>query len=218
MHWQCGLTRKIRQFGYRLLVFLTFFIYLCIMSRIAEEWRPVVGYEGLYEVSDWGNVRSLDRMVKTKGGSTRLVKGRVLKQYVDRDGYRRVGLHYDDKQCIAGVHRLVAEAFINNPDNLPVIDHIDGDRGNNMVFNLRWFTVSLNNSTEQARHKKKQAALRRTDNRVKIRQYSLDGKPLKDFNSTMDIVRELGFDRSSIIRVCQGKQHTSYGYKWEYLD
>lgn len=188
------------------------------MSRIVEEWRPVVGYEGLYEVSDWGNVRSLDRMVRSKGGSERLALGKLLKQYLDKDGYKRVGLHSNDKQVIAGVHRLVAEAFIDNPDDLPVIDHRDGHRDNNMVDNLRWFTVSLNNSTEQARQRKRQAAYNRTDNKVKIRQYSLDGEPLKDFDSSMEIERELGFDRSSVIRVCKGKQHTSYGYKWGYLD
>ena len=188
------------------------------MSKIVEEWRPVVGYEGLYEVSDWGNVRSVDRMVKSKGSGERLVTGRLLKQYTDKDGYKRVGLHRNHKQVVVGVHQLVARAFIDNPDNLPIIDHIDSHRDNNMADNLRWFTVPLNNSTEQARRRKSIAASRRNDNKVRIRQYSLGGEPLRDFDSSMDMERELGFDRSSVIRVCQGKQHTSYGYKWEYLD
>lgn len=188
------------------------------MSKILEEWRPVVGYEGLYEVSDWGNVRSLDAYLPSKGGSVRLKRGRLLKQYTDKDGYKRVGLHCNHKQVVVGVHQLVARAFIDNPDNLPIIDHIDSHRDNNMADNLRWFTVSLNNSTEQARRRKSIAASRRNDNKVRIRQYSLGGEPLRDFDSSMDIERELGFDRSSVIRVCQGKQHTSYGYKWEYLD
>lgn len=188
------------------------------MSKIVEEWRPVVGYEGLYEVSDWGNVRSLDVYLPSKGGSVALRRGRLLKQHFDKDGYCRVGVHKNGKGSTVAVHRLVAEAFVPNLDNLPIIDHIDGHRDNNMADNLRWFTVSLNNSTEQARKRKSIAASRRNDNKVKIRQYSLGGEPLRDFNSSMDMERELGFDRSSVIRVCQGKQHTSYGYKWEYLD
>ena len=191
---------------------------LSIMSKEIEEWRPVVGYEGLYEVSDWGNVRSVDRYVNSKAGSKAMLHGKMLKQYTDKDGYQRIGLHKDVISKTVGVHRLVAEAFIPNPNNLPVIDHINGNRQDNRVENLRWFTVKLNNSTQQAKEKKSLAAFKRTDNKVKIRQSSIDGEHIKDYNSSMDIQRELGFERAAIIRCCRGKQHTSYGYKWDYMD
>lgn len=181
------------------------------------EWRKTKISEN-YEVSNTGLVRTCDRYIKTKGGSKRLCKGCILKPYADKDGYLRVGIHIEGKQITRGVHQLVAETFIPNDEGLPVIDHINGNNQDNNVENLRWCTVCDNNSTEIAKSRKSNAAYSRIDNKVKIRQYSTDGEPIKDFNSSMDIQRELGFDRSSIIRVCQGKQKTSYGYKWGYLD
>ena len=186
------------------------------MSRIVEEWRPVVGYEGLYEVSDWGNVRSLDVYLPSKGGSVALRRGRLMKQYLDKDGYCRVGIHKNGKERTVGVHQLVALAFIPNPDNLPVIDHIDGHRDNNVVGNLRWFTVTLNNSTEQARRKKSQGAYRRRDNKKIIYQYTLDGELVAEYESTMEAERVNGYGRSALSRCALGKQATAYGYVWKY--
>ena len=177
------------------------------------EWRTTT-ISDYYEVSDNGLVRSIDHYVNSKGGSVRLAKGKLLKQYPDRDGYFRVGINGTP----VGVHQLVAMAFIPNPNNLPIVHHINGNNQDNMVENLEWSSVLHNNSEDIARKRKSDAAFSRTDNKVKIRQYSIDGEPIKDFNSSMDIQRELGFDRSSVIRVCQGKQKTSYGYKWVYMD
>lgn len=167
-----------------------------------------------YEVSDTGIVRSCDKLVNSKGGSKRLCKGKELKPYIDKDGYLRVGINDEPN----GVHRLVAEAFIPNPDNLPIVHHINGNRQDNRVENLEWSTVLYNNSEDIARERKSNAAFNRTDNKVKIRQYTIDGEYIREFNSSMSIQREFGFDRSSIIRVCQGKQNTAYGYKWKYCD
>lgn len=180
-------------------------------------WRKT-HLSNFYEVSDTGLIKSVDRYVSSKCGSKRLAPGKILKLTEDEDGYYRVGIHCNGKCHTVGVHKLVAEAFIPNPDNKPCIDHINGNRQDNRVENLRWCTVEENNAFELARDRKREAAFKRKDNKVKIRQYSLNGEFIKDFNSSMDIERELGFDRSSIIRVCQGKQKTSYGYNWKYLD
>lgn len=97
-----------------------------------EIWKPVVGYEGLYEVSSLGRVRSLDRYDRMN----HFWKGRILKLCTDGAGYLMVGLCSNSKVKTYKVHRLVAQAFIPNPDNLPEVNHIDEDKRNNRVDNL----------------------------------------------------------------------------------
>ena len=101
---------------------------------MSEEWRPVVGYEGLYEVSSYGRVRSLDRYDERNC----FREGRILKLYTSRVGYLRVQLSLNSKKKMYLVHRLVAEAFIPNPDNLPEVNHLDEDKTNNRVENLEF--------------------------------------------------------------------------------
>lgn len=103
-----------------------------------EEWRPIEGYEGLYEVSNTGRVRSLDMYLKCKGKSYRLQKGKVLSPSKNTDGYLQVCLCCNGKYKKCLVHRLAAQAFIPNPDNLPEINHLDEDKTNNNVDNLEW--------------------------------------------------------------------------------
>ena len=114
-----------------------------------EIWKPIKGYEKYYEVSTFGNVRSLDRFIKCEtifGNNKNFIKkGRLLKPRTSKSrgletGYYRVMLNGKNK-C---VHKLVAEAFIPNPENKPQVDHIDGDVCNNKVFNLRWVTQKEN--------------------------------------------------------------------------
>lgn len=169
-----------------------------------------------YEVSSEGIVRSIDRFVKSKGNGKRLAKGKILKQTEDKDGYLCICIHDKDKQFPYFVHRLVAETFIPNPENKPCVDHINGDNQNNRVENLRWCTVEENNTFEIARKRKSEAAFNRADNKKKIIQYTLDGKYIEEFDSSMDIQRIKGFDRSSISRCCLGRQKTSYGYIWRH--
>lgn len=104
-----------------------------------EEWRDIVGYEGIYEVSSLGRVKSLpwDGHHKTEI---------ILKPYKMRSGYLQVSLYSNgggQKRYL--IHRLVAMAFLNNPDNLPQVNHIDGNKANNALSNLEWTTVSENN-------------------------------------------------------------------------
>lgn len=113
-----------------------------------EEWRDVVGFERAYQVSNLGRVRSLDRDIPYVNNGTHTIlhyKGKILKLKPDRDGYPRVSLKFGDKIKLAGVHRLVAQAFLPNPDNLPCVNHKDYQRDNNCVDNLEWCTVEYNN-------------------------------------------------------------------------
>jgi hypothetical protein len=110
-----------------------------------EQWKPVKGYEGLYEVSNHGRVRSLDRREEMKNGRKRFYKGKLLKPMKDRRGYLYVDLKKDGQRKLHRIHRLVAEAFLLNPDNLPVVNHRDGNKENNHYSNLEWCTSSQNN-------------------------------------------------------------------------
>lgn len=117
-----------------------------------EHWKPVVGYEGLYEVSDQGNVKSIARKAKVsriRNGNReeyyQQVKEHVLKFGKRSDGYKDVPLSKDGITSQVCVHRLVAEAFLPNPENKKCVNHIDGDKRNNHVSNLEWTTYLENN-------------------------------------------------------------------------
>lgn len=108
-----------------------------------EEWRAVVGYEGLYEISSFGRVRSLPRTVN-RGGRAMQIAGLPMRLKTNRCGYLYVNISKGGKQIAIGVHRLVADAFIPNPEGKPEVNHLDNDTGNPMVDNLAWATRAEN--------------------------------------------------------------------------
>lgn len=109
------------------------------------QWLPVKGYEELYEVSDTGEVRSVDRILSVTNQKERLFKGRVLLQTINKQvQYKQVSLWKENKGTSYYVHRLVAEAFIPNPEGKPEVNHIDGNRQNNHISNLEWVTSGEN--------------------------------------------------------------------------
>lgn len=105
-----------------------------------QHWKPIKGYEGIYMVLNIGQVKSLDRI----DSIGRLKKGLILSDVDNGNGYRIVNLKFNGKQKMYTVHRLVAEAFIPNPMNLPQVNHIDGDKSNNKLENLEWCDKSHN--------------------------------------------------------------------------
>lgn len=121
-----------------------------------EIWKDVVGWEGLYQVSNFGKVRSLDRHVKGRLKNGKNIKGRILVRRYDKDGYLTVHLRDCDnnKSKLCKVHRLVAEAFIPKIDGKDSIDHINSVRDDNRVENLRWCTIKENASFPMARENK----------------------------------------------------------------
>lgn len=110
-----------------------------------EEWRDIKGYEGLYQVSNLGRIKSLNHYIEATKGHPQLYKGRLLKNWVHpKTHYMVTDLFKDGIRKHVKTHRLVAEAFIPNPDNKPFIDHINRDRLDNRVENLRWVTKTEN--------------------------------------------------------------------------
>lgn len=109
-----------------------------------EIWKPIQGYEGLYEVSNLGQVKSLKRSVKHSKRGMRATPCKLLKPSITKTGYPNVSLCKDGVVAYKSIHRLVAQAFIPNPCGLPQVNHKDGNRANNLLSNLEWVSVSQN--------------------------------------------------------------------------
>lgn len=111
-----------------------------------EIWKDIPGYEGIYVVSNFGKVKSLQRTRKCSYGSIRIVYEKILNHKIDKDGYHIVTLSKEGKTKCIGVHRLVAQAFLPNSYNFPMINHKDEDPSNNNVDNLEWCTAKYNSN------------------------------------------------------------------------
>ena len=188
------------------------------MEDVKEEiWKDIKGYEGLYQVSNIGRVKSLDRTFINKIGHKQHTKERIMKLGTDKDGYLQVSLcDSSGKVKRFYVHRLVCEAFHENPKNKPCVNHIDEDKTNNAASNLEWCTVkeNCNHGTRNARVGEAVAkALSKP-----VGQYTRDGKLIKVWQSTQEVERQLGFAHNNISEVARGKRKIAYGYVWKYID
>ena len=182
-----------------------------------EEWRPVVGYEGLYEVSNMGRVKSVERM-KWNGKGYQKIPERILKTIENIWGYLLVNLYQDGKMKSCSVHRLVATAFLPNPYNLPVINHRDENKQNNIVSNLEWCTYSHNNTYND--RAKKIGEKQRNDPKRSKSVIGIDRITglIVEFPSTMEAERKLGIAHSHICACCKGKLKSAGGFYWYYSD
>ena len=167
-----------------------------------EKWKPVKGYKGLYEVSDWGNVRSLNY---NKTGRAQLLKSRK-----DTRGYLKVVLCKKGERKNKYVHRLVAEAFLPNPLNLPDVNHKSECKMLNFACVLEYCDKKYNNN--YGSHNQRVADYFS----IAIDQFDKNGQFIRRWKSTSEAGRQLGISYGSICECLKGRRKTAGGYKWRY--
>ena len=167
-------------------------------DKLNEVWEDIEGYNGKFQISNLGRVKNTET-------------GKILSEKIDKDGYREVSLRKYGKSTLKKVHRLVATAFILNPDNKPQVDHIDGDKGNNNLNNLRWVTrkENMNNPNtykKLGQHSRKPIIQVNEDNTIRL------------WMSARDIERALGYDNSLVARFCKGKSIPKENHRFQYME
>lgn len=183
-----------------------------------EIWKDIKGFEGKYQVSNFGNVRSLN--YRGHGYEKNLTPK------TNNNGYIWYLLSKERKTYPMLSHRLVAEVFIENPNSLPEVNHKDENPKNNHVDNLEWCTRKYNAVYSMERHPKRYENCKRTNKEFKpriskhyyrkINQLELSGEFVKQWDNQRQIYNETGFFPDSIRKCCEGKRKTAHGYKWEY--
>lgn len=164
-----------------------------------EIWKDIEGYEGLYQVSNYGRVKSL-----------RFGKEKILKARDEGHGYFQVGLFKDGKQVFKRVHRLVAEAFLPNPNNYKEINHKDEDKSSNIVENLEWCDRKYNvnyGTCISRKAEKRSKAINQID--------KVTGEVVRQWKSAIEAERN-GYSHGCISECCNGKRKSHKGYKWSY--
>jgi hypothetical protein len=192
-----------------------------------KEWKPIKGFENLYEISNFGEIKSFKKEWKIfnyKCNEYRTISKpeRIMKPCTTKSGYKQVNLQKNKKTYGKLVHRLVAEAFIENKNNKKCINHIDGDKLNNRVDNLEWCTYKENakhaweNGLQNSYLKGKYGKEHNLSKAVK--QYDKNKNFIKKWDCISDAARKLKIDNGRITKCCQHKKycHTAGGYIWEY--
>ena len=207
-----------------------------------EIWVDIEGYEDFYQVSNQGRIRSVEREIYKSNNTKQISKSYILK-FEKGKGYNYVHLFKNGLRKRIAVHRLVAEAFIPNPENKPEVDHINTIRDDNRVENLRWVTrkENMENPLTKEKLKSEETKKKRSEsqkgkskgkpktqetkdkigkaNSIKVVQLDKDTNELiKIWNSAKEAEREGGFANNNINKCCRGKYKTHKGYKWMYYE
>lgn len=169
---------------------------------MTEVWKDIPGYEGKYQVSNLGNVKSLN--YKRTG------EEKLLKAVDTANGYCGVNLRSKTShKSLVNIHRLVGALFVPNPENKPQLNHINGIKTDNRAVNLEWCTASENQQHSVGMR------LRHTS---KVLQFDMSGTLLREWDSIRSAAAEIGCTRSAIRRCCERKVKTSMGYIWKYKE
>lgn len=170
----------------------------------------MVGFEGYYQVSNLGRVRSLDREVVYKNGRRHKYKGKILRLSLNSQGYQKAMLSVKGIHSTPRVCRLVAEAFIANDENLPQVNHKDEIKTNDRAENLEWCTAQYNVNYG---HRSEKCSIKRS---IPVIQMTINGEFIKEWRSAQEAERSLGIYHSHISRCCRGKLSQTGGFIWRY--
>lgn len=176
-----------------------------------EIWKDIENYEGVYQVSDLGVVKSLARTIIYTDGRSRKVEERILKQNNDKDGYKVVCLAKNKSKAMNRVHRLVAKAFIPNEDNKPQVNHLNENKHDNRVYNLEWCTSKENINYGTGIEK------RADKGRKRIMGTHINNGNRIIYKSITESEKD-GFNSRIITEACRNQRNQHFGYKWEYID
>ena len=185
-----------------------------------EIWKDVKDFEGIYQISNLGNFKSVDRINIHKdrwGNSIKYkIKGKPKRYSLNNKGYCVIQLYKNGKTKHYLLYRLVAEAFIPNPNNLPEVNHKDENKLNNCIDNLHWCTRIYNNTygiqSKEGRRKTSKFRMK------KVNQYNLKGELLMTFDGIRVAEEKTGINNRNICGCCKGKTKTAGGYVWRYAD
>lgn len=178
-------------------------------AQAEEVWKDVPGYDGLYQVSNKGQVKSMYFHAQKGKGNNLKDNPKILIPSVDSYGYKIVSLCNGDTKKTVTVHKLVAAAFIPNPDNLPCINHMDENKQNNCVENLEWCTVEYNNSYGTKGERTAQTL------KKKVYQYDQEMNLIAVYDGAIDAEKETGVSRSNICICIKGRTKTAGGFIWK---
>ena len=189
--------------------------------KLEEEWKDISGYEGRYQISNMGRIRSLPRIVKNGIGECHK-KGKILKPQKAVNGYMRATLCNEKYYKHFKIHRLVAEHYIPNPENKPQVNHINGDKTDNRVDNLEFCTHEENikhaikNGLIDLEKRKLEMIKLGKKRAKKVNQYDLEHKFIKRWDSLKEASETLNINYGNISSCCIGNHKTAGGFIWEY--
>jgi len=181
-----------------------------------EIWRDVVDWEGYYQVSNLGRVKSLSRKVNGRNNKPNVIIERIRKQRINAEGYYSLPLNRFGLVKTVRVHRLIAEAFLPNPENKTDVNHINSNRADNSLSNLEWATRSENVTHGYVSGNRTKARGKLNKLSISVNQYDLDMNFIKKHWCVSEAQSETG--AFHICQVCKGTRKTSAGFIWEYAD